>query len=106
MRFLCKANWRLKSRAEFTGYTYARKKRTIFESKPTQNPEAYLFYLRARERETGYAKGDADIVAADQLYAQAIALDPKFALARARRSILNSTGYTPPMLRTRIRNRN
>ena len=62
----------------------------IVESKPTQNPEAYLFYLRARERETGYAKSDADIIATDQLYAQAIALDPKFALARARRSILNS----------------
>ena len=52
-----------------------------------------MLYLRARERETGYAKGDADIVAADQLYAQAIALDPNFALAHARRSILNSKGY-------------
>jgi len=64
--------------------------KTIVASKPTQNPEAYLFYLRARERETGYAKSGADIIAADQLYAQAIALDPKFALARARRSILIS----------------
>jgi serine/threonine protein kinase/tetratricopeptide (TPR) repeat protein len=70
--------------------------KTIVESKPTQNPEAYLFYLRARERDTGYARSDADIVAADQLYAQAIALDPKFALAHARRSILNSKGGGKP----------
>jgi TolB-like protein/Flp pilus assembly protein TadD len=65
-------------------------------TKLTQNPEAWLLYLRARERETGYAKGDADILAADQLYAEAIALDPNFALARARRSILNSKGNTAP----------
>jgi len=62
----------------------------VVATKPTQSPEAYLFYLRAREHETGYAKGDADLIAADQLYAQAIALDPNFALAHARRSILNS----------------
>ena len=65
------------------------------EAKSTNNPEAYLLYLRARARETGYAKGDADVDAADQLYAQAIALDPEFALARARRSILISTNYNP-----------
>jgi serine/threonine protein kinase/Flp pilus assembly protein TadD len=65
-------------------------------TKPTQNPEAYLLYLRARERETGYAKGDVDIIAAEQLYAQAIALDPKFALAHARRSILNSKNGGKP----------
>jgi TolB-like protein len=70
--------------------------KTIVGSKPTQNPDAYLFYLRARERETGYAKSDADLLAADQLYAQAIALDPKFALAHARRSILISKNGGKP----------
>jgi tetratricopeptide (TPR) repeat protein len=60
------------------------------EAKSTANPEAYLLYLRARARETGYAKDDTNLIAADQLYAQAIALDPNFALAHARRSILNT----------------
>ena len=65
--------------------------KTTVATKPTQNPEAYLLYLRARERETGVDKGDKDYLAADQLYAQAIALDSTFALAHARRSILNTT---------------
>ena len=70
--------------------TLTPQEKTIVATKPTQNPEAYLLYLRARERETGYEKGDADFIAAEQLYAQAIALDPRFALARARRSVMNS----------------
>jgi serine/threonine protein kinase/tetratricopeptide (TPR) repeat protein len=65
--------------------------KTVAETKPTKNAEAYLLYLRARERETGVDKGDKDYVAAEQLYAQAIVLDPTFALAHARRSILNTT---------------
>jgi tetratricopeptide (TPR) repeat protein len=52
--------------------------------------------LRARERETGYAKGDPDLIAADQLYGQAITLDPNFALAHARRSILISKNGGKP----------
>ncbi len=59
---------------------------------PTDNSEAYLFYLQANEQ-FRIAASKLDVVAADELYAQAIALDPKFALARARASMLNSTMY-------------
>ena len=60
------------------------------EAKSTENSEAYLLYLRARARETGADKDKPDVGAAEQLYEQAIALDPKFALACARASIATS----------------
>ena len=60
------------------------------EARSTENPDAYLLYLRARARETGADKDKPDFIAAEQLYAQAIALDPKFALALARASIATS----------------
>jgi TolB-like protein/class 3 adenylate cyclase/Flp pilus assembly protein TadD len=62
----------------------------VIEQKPTNNPDAYLLYLRAREREGGVDASVEDYIAATELYAQAIALDPTFALARARASIRNS----------------
>jgi TolB-like protein len=62
-------------------------------AKPTTNPEAYLFYLRALERaRTAASKEDA--FAIDDLYAKAIELDPAFAVAIARRSMWNSLMYT------------
>jgi len=61
-------------------------------TKPTKNSEAYVLYLKALERDrTASTKEDG--IAADQLYAQAIALDPTFALAAARASIQNSRMY-------------
>jgi len=60
------------------------------EAKPTDNPEAYALYLKARGREGAVNQSMEDITAAEQLYAQAIALDSKFALADARLSIMNS----------------
>ena len=59
-------------------------------TKPTENTDAYLLYLKGREREIGADKDREDLIAAEQLYLQAIALDPKFALAYARASIANS----------------
>lgn len=53
-------------------------------TKPTQNADAYVFYLRANQVS---GKPDAlmeDYKAAEQLYRQAIALDPGFAVAHAR----------------------
>ncbi len=58
-----------------------------FASKPTENPDAYVLYLRARELETRFRAKRADFQAAMKLYEQAIQLDPKFALARARLSL-------------------
>jgi TolB-like protein len=51
-------------------------------AKPTANAEAYLLYLKGRELEVH--RGDLN--KALELYQQAIALDPTFALARARLS--------------------
>jgi tetratricopeptide (TPR) repeat protein len=60
------------------------------DAKPTNNTEAYVLYLKAREREAGVHDTAKDFIAAEQLYAQAIALDPTFALAHARASITDS----------------
>src|SRR6266542_4010367 len=55
-----------------------------FVAKPTANSEAYVLYLTALGKEGG------DALAAEQLYVQATAVDPTFALAHARASLLNS----------------
>jgi len=68
----------------------APEEKTRLEAKPTDNPEAYALYLKARGREGAVNRSTEDSFAAEQLYAQAIALDRKFALAHARLSIVNS----------------
>jgi TolB-like protein/Flp pilus assembly protein TadD len=52
------------------------------DARPTTNSEAYVLYVTAR--------GTEDVVEAEKIYMQAIALDPGFALAYAQASILNS----------------
>ena len=54
------------------------------QTKPTQNPDAYVFYLRANQIERNPDTLLEDYKTAEQLYRQAIALDPDFALAHAR----------------------
>jgi TolB-like protein/class 3 adenylate cyclase len=61
------------------------------EAKPTNNSEAYLLYLNAVEREGMVNASTEDLIAAERLYVQASLLDPKFALAYARASLLNSS---------------
>jgi TolB-like protein/Flp pilus assembly protein TadD len=51
--------------------------------RPTQNAEAYVFYLSARPYEQGPDTLLQDYRKAVELYSKAIALDPNFALARA-----------------------
>ena len=74
-------------------------------AKPTKNPEAYILYLQAKERErTASSKQDA--LAIDALYTEAIANDPEFALAYARASSFNSLMFQvggEPMRRERSR---
>ncbi len=53
---------------------------------PTRDPDAFVLYLRGRKFETSLTFAIADYEAAEALYSQAIALDPGFALAHARRA--------------------
>ena len=53
-------------------------------AKPTQNPDAYVFYLRANQISRNPDTLLEDYKTGEQLYMQAIALDPNFALAHAR----------------------
>jgi TolB-like protein/Flp pilus assembly protein TadD/predicted Ser/Thr protein kinase len=57
-------------------------------ARPTANSEAYVLYLTGRGVEGAVNRSDE--IEAEQLYMQATALDPGFALAYARASILNS----------------
>src|SRR5215468_1658307 len=54
------------------------------ETKPTENSEAYVFYLRANQISRNPDTLLEAYKTAEQLYMQAIALDPDFALAHAR----------------------
>jgi TolB-like protein/Tfp pilus assembly protein PilF len=54
------------------------------ETKPTKNANAYVFYLRANQISRNPDTLLEDYKTAEQLYLQAIALDPNFALAHAR----------------------
>ncbi len=54
------------------------------EEIPTENTEAYVLYLRANQISRHPDTLLEDYKAAEQLYMQAIELDPKFALAHAR----------------------
>ncbi len=56
-------------------------------AKPTGDPGAYVLYLRGRKFENSSTFAISDYEEAEALYSQAIALDPGFALAHARRSI-------------------
>jgi TolB-like protein/Tfp pilus assembly protein PilF len=62
----------------------SRQEKARFEEIPTKNTEAYLSYLRANQLERNPDTLLEDYKSADQLYMQAIELDPNFALAHAR----------------------
>jgi TolB-like protein/Tfp pilus assembly protein PilF len=68
----------------------APEEKASLEAKPTGNAGAYAVYLSALGRERAVNQSREDLTAAEHLYAEAIALDPKFALAYARLSIVNS----------------
>jgi TolB-like protein/Flp pilus assembly protein TadD len=53
------------------------------DEKPTNNPEAYALYLRGREVLDQAATIRGEIERAAGLYEQAVAIDPKFAIAHA-----------------------
>jgi TolB-like protein/DNA-binding winged helix-turn-helix (wHTH) protein/lipopolysaccharide biosynthesis regulator YciM len=59
-------------------------------ARPTDNPDAYVLYLRGRELDLRFNPSSEDLKAAGGFFQQAIDLDPSFALARARLSMLLS----------------
>jgi TolB-like protein/Tfp pilus assembly protein PilF len=56
------------------------------ETKPTENSDAYVLYLKARSYESNPDRLFEDYSVAEQLYGEAIQHDPSFALAHARLS--------------------
>ena len=66
--------------------TLAPEEKARLSVEPTTNSEAYVLYLTA----LGKNDGEDDMIAAEQLCVQATAIDPKFALAYAHASLLNS----------------
>ena len=82
-----------KSIADSLQATLSPQEKARVEAKPTDNPDAYVIYLRARDYQTRPDNLLQDFRSAINLYEQAIALDPKFALAHARLSASLSNIY-------------
>src|SRR5437899_12662312 len=82
-----------KSIADSLQATLSPQEKARVEAKPTTNPDAYVLYLRARDYQTRPDNLLQDFRAARNLYAQAIKLDPNFALAHARLSTTASNVY-------------
>ena len=82
-----------KSIADSLRTTLSPQEKARVEAKPTDNPDAYVVYLRARDYQTRPDNLLQDFRSAINLYEQAIGLDPKFALAHARLSASTSNLY-------------
>ena len=72
------------------GQTFARRKGADQVTGRRENSQAYLLYLQAHDIFTRPDRGHEDLARAEQLYEQAIQLDPAYALAYARLSHLES----------------
>ena len=79
--------------ADALSTTLSPQEKARVEAKPTDNPDAYVLYLRGREHQTRPDNFLQDFQSAARLYEQAIALDPNFALAHARLSAVTSSIY-------------
>src|SRR5438477_10134605 len=82
-----------KSIADSLQATLSPQEKARVETKPTTNADAYVLYLRGREYQTRPDNFLQDFRSAAQLFEQAIALDPNFALAHARLSVVTSQIY-------------
>ncbi len=63
------------------------------EAKLTDNPDAYVAYLKGREAQLRPETSRENLSSAESFYKEAIALDPKFVLARARLSLVQALIY-------------
>ena len=69
--------------------------RALIARKPTENAAAYELYLRAQIQDASLAPraGRADFAQSESLYREVIALDPNFAAAHARLSVIHGMMY-------------
>jgi TolB-like protein/class 3 adenylate cyclase/Tfp pilus assembly protein PilF len=79
--------------ADSLSATLSPQEKARVETKPTENADAYVLYLRAREYQTRPDNLLQDFKTATGLFQQAIDLDPNFALAHARLSAVISAIY-------------
>src|SRR4029077_4242694 len=82
-----------KSIADSLSATLSPQEKAQVEAKPTDNADAYVLYLRARDYQARPDNLLQDFRSARNLYDQAIKLDPNFALAHARLSAVMSMIY-------------
>ena len=75
-------------RAKLTG-----QEEQVLAARPTENPQAYDAYLRGLAYSLKPANTTANILAAQKHLREAVQLDPKFALAWALLSSVDSSGY-------------
>ena len=75
-------------RAKLTG-----QEKQVIAAKPTDNPEAYDAYLRGLAYDLKPEMTPPDFLAAQKCFREAVRLDPKFALAWAKLSDVDSAGY-------------
>ena len=75
-------------RAKLTG-----QEEQVLTAKPTENPQAYDAYLRGLAYSLKAANTTANILTAQKHLREAVQLDPKFALAWALLSSVDSSGY-------------
>jgi serine/threonine protein kinase/Tfp pilus assembly protein PilF len=75
-------------RAKLTG-----QEEQVIAAKPTNNPEAYDAYLRGLAYSLKAGNTPANVLAAQKYLREAVRLDPKFALAWALLSYIDSIGY-------------
>src|SRR6266513_1793312 len=79
--------------ADALSTTLSPQEKARVETKPTDNADAYVLYLRGREYQTRPDNFLQDFRSAAHFYEQAIKLDPNFALAHARLSAVTSQIY-------------
>jgi TolB-like protein/Tfp pilus assembly protein PilF len=84
-------------RAKLTGH-----EEQALAAKPTDNPEAYDAYLRGLAYTLKAVNNTADSLAAQKYLREAVRLDPKFALAWALLSYVDSSGYSSTNLQPTV----
>ena len=79
--------------AQALDITLLEPQRQALRSEPTENKEAYVYYLRGNEYSSRLYQNKNDLVIAIEMYEKAIDLDDKFTLAHARLSHAYSGMY-------------